>query len=164
MKLLIIGAGQHGMVAREIAELTGLFEVIDFLDDNSEQAVGKLDDYQTLAFGYEYGFVALGNGELRMQWIHKLEAAGYKLATIIHPTASISPSANIGQGVIVEGNAVVNTSSTVGKGCILSIGALVDHDSVVGEGCHVETGAVVMPNSEVAAGTTLVPNSVYQGR
>ena len=39
--LLILGAGQYGQVAKEIAEETGYFDKIAFLDDNSEQAIGK---------------------------------------------------------------------------------------------------------------------------
>ena len=35
-KLLIIGAGQYGMVAKEIAESVGGFEIIAFLDDKNE--------------------------------------------------------------------------------------------------------------------------------
>ena len=33
--LLIIGAGQYGMVAKEIAESMRCFDKIDFLDDKS---------------------------------------------------------------------------------------------------------------------------------
>lgn len=108
--------------------------------------------------------MVIGDVLLRMKWIGQLEAAGYKLATIIHPSASISPSAHIDVGVIVEGNAVVNTNSSIGKGCLLSIGVLVDHDSVVNEGCHLETGTVIMPNSKVPRCKITMPNSVFQGK
>jgi hypothetical protein len=33
--LLILGAGQYGMVAKEIAEATGDYTAIAFLDDNN---------------------------------------------------------------------------------------------------------------------------------
>ena len=39
--LLIIGAGDYGQIAYEIAEAMERFEKIDFLDDNSELAIGK---------------------------------------------------------------------------------------------------------------------------
>lgn len=152
------------MVVKEIAGMTGLYDTIDFLDDNSAQAIGRLDEYQKYAGAYDYAFVAFGNVELRMKWICQLEAAGYRLATIIHPSASISPSARIDAGVIIEGNAVVNTNTTIGKGCLLSIGVLVDHDSIVNEGCHLETGTVIMPNSIVPKGKVTIPNSVFQGK
>lgn len=33
-KLLILGAGQYGAVAKEIAESIGIYDAISFLDDN----------------------------------------------------------------------------------------------------------------------------------
>jgi hypothetical protein len=38
--LLIIGAGSHGRVVAETAEVCG-YDKIDFLDDNSRNAIGK---------------------------------------------------------------------------------------------------------------------------
>jgi len=37
--LLILGAGGHGRVVKETAEAMGLFNSIDFLDDNPESKV-----------------------------------------------------------------------------------------------------------------------------
>lgn len=37
--LLILGAGQYGYVAKEVAESMGHFEKITFLDDNNERAI-----------------------------------------------------------------------------------------------------------------------------
>lgn len=43
--LLILGAGQYGMVAKEVAESMNCFDKIDFLDDKNPIAVGKLCEY-----------------------------------------------------------------------------------------------------------------------
>lgn len=160
-KLLILGAGQHGQVAKETAELMQEFDIIDFLDDNSTEAIGRLEDVKKFKSEYEYAFVAFGNNALRIEWIYKVENLGYKVATLVNPKAFISPSAILGEGGIAEAGVVVNTKTIIGKGCLLSIGALVDHDSNVGAGCHIETGAVVMPNKKVPAGVTVKENSVY---
>lgn len=47
--LLIIGAGQYGALAKEIAEVMKCFEKIDFLDDNSELAIGKISEMEKIA-------------------------------------------------------------------------------------------------------------------
>ena len=47
MKLLVIGAGGYGRLAKEIAILNG-YEIVDFLDDNSPLAVGKVDELEDL--------------------------------------------------------------------------------------------------------------------
>ena len=46
--LLIIGAGQYGMVAKEIAESMKCFEKIDFVDDVYPSTVGKICDINKL--------------------------------------------------------------------------------------------------------------------
>ena len=56
--LLILGAGQYGMVAREIAESMGSFEKIDFLDDHKEFAIDKLTNYEKYAAEYSVNIFA----------------------------------------------------------------------------------------------------------
>ena len=48
--LLVIGAGQYGMVAKEIAESMGKFGRIDFLDDHNPVAVGKTSEFTEARF------------------------------------------------------------------------------------------------------------------
>lgn len=141
--LLILGAGGHGRVVKETAVSMGSFDRIDFLDDNSELAIGKCKEFEQYLSDFSNAFVAVGNNDLRMRWVEQIIKAGFKLPALIHPTAFISPSARIGEGSIVCSKAVVNTNSVVEKGCIISIGALVDHDSCIGEGVHINSGAIV---------------------
>jgi len=168
-KLLIIGAGGHGKVVKETAETLGCYETIDFLDDNSEVAVGKCDDYEKFKTGYRFCFVAVGNNELRMNWYFKLKNSGYEIPALIHPGAYVSPSAEIKSGSFIGPNSVVNTGSVIEQGCIISAGAVVDHDSLVNEFSHIDAGAIVKSNfivtrlTKVNAGTVAsVENS--QGR
>ena len=91
--LLILGAGQYGMVAKEIAEAMGCFEKIDFLDDRNEIAVGKLDSYGKYSGKYDYAAAAVGDAEVRFKYLEKLEAAGYNIATLVSPRAYVAQSA-----------------------------------------------------------------------
>ena len=50
--LLIIGAGDYGQIAYEIAEAMERFEKIDFLDDNSELAIGMEIDIKNYKNNY----------------------------------------------------------------------------------------------------------------
>lgn len=147
--LLILGAGGHGRVVKETAEAMGCFDKVDFLDDNSELAIGKCTDFQDYVDKYANAFVAFGNNELRSKWIADVVNAGFKLPTLIHPTAYVSPSATIGEGSIVIAKAAVNTNVVIDKGCIINHGALVDHDSFIGECAHINTGAIIKAASKV---------------
>ena len=138
--LLIIGAGGHGKCVKETAELIGLFNKIDFLDDNSAEAIGPWADYEKFSASYSTAFIAIGNNELRATWFDKLTAAGFNLITLVHPTAYISQSAQIGPGTIVLPMAVLHANVTVKRGNIIGIGTLLDHNVKIDEFCHIDSG------------------------
>ncbi|MCD7791363.1 MAG: hypothetical protein LUH55_12805 [Bacteroides thetaiotaomicron] len=164
MNLLILGAGGHGRVVREVAEATGQYENIAFLDDNTDQSdvIGKLSDCDKFTAQFNYAFVAIGNAVARKKY-QEILMDSYKIATLIHPAAHISPSASIGKGTVVMAGAVVQTGCHIGAGCIVSAGAIVDHDSVVGDYCHINAGAIVPSMSTVAAMTKVDYGAVYHG-
>lgn len=115
--LIILGAGGHGHVVKEVAEAMGIFNEIGFLDDNSAEAIGLCSENEKFIEEYTYAIPAFGNNKLRMEWIEKLEKNRFQIPTLIHPTAYISPSATVSSGSVVEAKAVVNTNSRVEKGC-----------------------------------------------
>lgn len=163
MNLLIIGAGGHGKVVKEVAEATGCYEKIDFVDDNSPLAVGKIADIGKLRNEYQAAFVGIGNNKIRRKVLTELEALEYDIPTLIHPTAYVSGSAEIAKGTIVEPKAIVNANSRVAKGCIISVGAIVDHDVVLQECVHVNAGAICKAGSIVASEVKLEAGQVVKG-
>ncbi len=152
-KLLIVGAGQYGMVTKEIAESMNCFERIDFLDDHNPIAVGKIAQYEKFAREYPYAIVAIGNSEFRIEMTERLKMAGYTIATIVSPLAYISNSAVIYEGCVVEAMAVVNTDSVICRCSFISAGAVVNHNSFIGEGCHIDCHATIKSNTAVEANT-----------
>ena len=141
--LLILGAGQYGMVAKEIAESMHIFDKIDFLDDNNPIAVGKLNDYPRFKEIYEYAVAAIGNADMRLNLISDLKNTGYKVTPLVHEKAYVSPSASIAEGCFVEPMVVVHTDVKVGAGCIISAGVILNHNSVIEQGCHIDCGTIV---------------------
>lgn len=160
--LLILGAGQYGMLVREVAMSTGRFENIDFLDDASDIAIGSIDTYEKFKDEYKCAFVAIGNSSVRSELLHKLDNAGYELAVIISPNAYVSPSAAIGGGSIVEPMAVVNTGAVLGTGCLVCAGAVVNHNAAVGDCCQIDCNATVSARSSVPGGTKVDSGCIYK--
>ena len=152
-KLLILGAGQYGMVAKEIAEATGDYAVIAYLDDKHAAAVGNLQDFEKFRDVYTHAVVAIGNAILRLELLDKLEKTGYKIATLIHPAAYVSPSAVIECGSFIEPMAIIHTDAVIGRGCIISAGTIVNHNSEIGSGCHLNCGTIVASNCVVQSQT-----------
>ena len=160
-KLLILGAGQYGRVALETAEAMDCFEKISFLDDNSPAAIGKLEDYEKFLQDYDSAFVAIGNPQLRLKWLQKLEQAGYELPVLIHPKAYVSPSAVLGKATIAEPMAVVNTEAVVEQGGLLCAGCVVNHNAHVMAVCQIDCNAVVASNTTVPEGTKVQSGTVF---
>ncbi len=50
MDLLILGAGEYGQLVKELAQ--NKYRRISFLDDKSEVAIGKLEDYNKFVGKY----------------------------------------------------------------------------------------------------------------
>lgn len=163
MKLLIIGAGGHGKVVKEVAEALNIYEKIDFLDDNSQEAVGKIADMETMCATYEAAFVGIGNNEFRGKLIKQLQELGYDVPLLIHPTAYVSKSASIGIGTVVEPKAIVNANTVIGTGCIISVGAIVDHDVNMGDNVHANAGSITKAGATVESFRKLEAGEVVLG-
>lgn len=161
-KLRILGAGQYGFVAKEVAEVMGIYSQIDFLDDYSEIAVGKLNDIEKTE--HAAAFVAIGDPIVREQWIEKIGniGRGCKLATLIHPKAVVSPSAVIGEGCIIEGGAVISADVKIEKGTIIMANAVVGHNGTVGSCCQLKYNCTIPENWVVPNYSKVDCNVVYE--
>ena len=147
-KLLILGAGQYGQLTKEIAEAMGCFSEIAFLDDSCSEAIGKLNDYRKFKNDFDSAIVAIGNPETRQVYFDLLKPV-FKLATLIHPKAFVSPSAKIGEGSVIEPMVTLQTASKIGKSCFISSGAVIRHNAVVGDFCHCDCNSVALTDSVV---------------
>lgn len=156
MKLLIIGAGGYGQLVGELARMTG-WNQVDFLDDNSPLAIGKIDQLEKLENEYDGSFVAIGNPILRKEFFGKMQ----KPVTLVHPRAVVYPSAVIEPGCVIEANAVINANAVVKSCSYICAGAVVNHNAIVSEFCQVDCNAVVMAGKVLPEGTKLPSCSVF---
>lgn len=158
---MIVGAGGHGQVVKEIVEVTKRYEFIDFVDDKNSEVVGKVQDLSILREKYGAALVSIGNNQLRGRILEELKRLDYEVPVMIHPSAYISKSCRIGDGTIVEPMAVINANSVIAEGCIISPGAIVDHDVTMGNYVHINSGAVVKAGSRVESYTKVDAGTVY---
>lgn len=162
-RLVIIGAGGHGKVCAEIAELNGYDEIVFLDDSNGLNVAGKSTDWPRYAEDSEL-FVAIGNSGVRKKLLEEMSLAGCRIATLIHPSSTVSKYATIKTGTVVMAGAVINTSAFVGQGSIINTCSSVDHDCVIGEYSHISVGAhlcgtvFVGANVWVGAGATVKNN------
>lgn len=166
---MIVGASTYALVAYEIAQCMGCYEKIDFVDDfrketpNGIKTVGTTSDLERLASAYNEIVVAIGNPEIRLTLIKKIEAKAFvSVATLISPNAYVSSTAKVMQGCIVEPMAVVHCGAVLEQGCLVSAGAVINHESVCQEGVHVDCNATVAGYCIVPAKTKVSSGDVYR--
>lgn len=149
--LLILGAGGMGHMIYEMAQQSGQYDQVSFLDDAKKESaiIGKLVDYRDFTPEYDCAVAAFGDNKLRLSWIEKLMDSGYTVPSLIHPNAVVSPSAQVGAGCFIMPHAVVNPMARLGVGCLINSGAIVDHDVVLGRGCHISLGSIVRAYCQV---------------
>lgn len=144
--LLIVGAGNFPPEVEELARLN-CYDDFAFVDDNPQArcqpVIGPLASLPTYRKDYPDAIVAFGNNATRLLQTKVLLDAGYNIPTLIHPTAYVSPDAEIAPGCIIRAHCVVSRYVKLGLATILNVGALIDHDVEIGEGSHILMGAVV---------------------
>lgn len=90
-----------------------------------------------------------GYYNLRKTLFEKIKDKGFFLPTLIHPSASVSISAQIGEGTLVFEQAIIGSDAQIGDNCIINSGAIVSHDCKIGNHTRISPGAVLAGNVEV---------------
>jgi sugar O-acyltransferase (sialic acid O-acetyltransferase NeuD family) len=167
MKLVVIGAGAQAKVVVETCRATG-YTVLGTADNDPHRTVfdlphlGPPDDLRV-----EPGVravIAIGSNAARRDVAERLEGR-LRWASVIHPTATLSPTAHVEEGTVIFAGVVVQADAVVGRHAILNTGCRVEHDNVLGAFCHVAPGAVLGGTVTlgegvlVGVGAVVVPNS-----
>lgn len=153
--LIIIGGGGHAKVAFDVAVASN-WDILGFMDDNPEAPLKNYDIKYLGPVGASNiiqqqaaYFIAIGDNNVRYKIIRDLTRSNIaadsdcRLISLIHPTAVVSPTAVISQGVLLAPLTVVNASAKVGMGAIINTSAVIEHDCRVGVCAHIAPGAVL---------------------
>ena len=145
LNLLILGAGGHGEIVRELARSLNVFHRIAFLDDDPDnpRAIGKCEKLGHYVREYPIAIPSVGDQKLRMRWLGELAAAGFVLPVLIHPTAVVSANVPLGYGTVVEARATIGPGAVIGRGCIISSGATIDRGVSIPDWTLIDCGQVV---------------------
>ena len=158
-KLLIVASKRYGDYVKEIAESMGCFEKISFVDNDREGAIGKLEDVESFYPEYNCAIAACDDGTERLEWNKKLEAL-YNIPVLFHMDSTISPSANLMPGCIVEPRTVVGCGSTIGQATVIGANVVVEPYCFIGDSCTLKSGTIVKSTSMVAMNTSTEQGSV----
>jgi sugar O-acyltransferase (sialic acid O-acetyltransferase NeuD family) len=107
-------------------------------------------------------FPCIGKNDIRRKIINEL--VKYKLAQtiVVHPTATISPSANIFTGSFVSANVVINAMATIMDGCIINTSSIIEHEVFIDSYSHIAPGSVLLGNVKIGSETLVGANTVIR--
>lgn len=160
-KIILVGGGAF---ARELlswildaSDVTPLPPVAGFLDDMQDAFTGfPGSDIRWYgapsAYQPEEGdlfAIAIGDTSAKASICATLTAKGAKFLSLIHPSAVLSRSARLGDGVIVGPNAYIATHAVLGDYVCVNSLTGIGHDAVVG------ASATISSQVDVTGGVTI---------
>lgn len=153
--LILIGSGGHAKLVIDILEETNACNIIgvtttDLKAGESFQGYPVLGNDEVLPEyrkkGISYAAMGLGgyrDNALRKKVYEKIKSLGYTFLNAIHPSAIISKTAKIGEGVVIFPGVILNTEVVIGNNSIIATGSTIDHETVIGNHVLVSAGVTV---------------------
>jgi len=190
MKVVLVGAGAQAKYALDIFQYHNDIEVVGILDvmENEDiwgkprygtQVLGGVEMLQSISKrGTPGALVCCADPGQKKEIVTKVQRAGLQVVNAFHPRAVISPTAQIGCGVIINAGAVIQPFAKIGNGVMIHSNVVVEHDDrvedyvnigpgatlagwvTVNEGAIVYTGAVIVPRVTIGRGAVVGAGSV----
>lgn len=122
--------------------------------------------------------VAVGDPKLRQEIAKRYLDAGFRPATLIHPSVNMAEDVRLGRGCVLCAGAVLTTNIQLGEFVSVNLNATVGHDAligayttvnpgvnisggvVIGDSCELGSGAVVLPGRKIGDGVSLGAGAV----
>ena len=171
---IVLGGGGHAGVV--IDTLLSLGEnVIGYTDPRGEgprileiQYLGSDEVVATYGRGeiqLANGLGSTGSTQRRACLYQHFASQGYAFPPIVHPSAVVARSVQIGTGTQVMAGAVLQPNSRVGENVLVNTRASVDHDCVIESDVHVAPGVTISGSVYIEKGAHIgVGATIVQGR
>ena len=145
-KIIIVGAGGHAAEIDEYVRYSAkttsgpFMQIIGLIDDNplshkaykySAPWLGTIADHKIVEDA-EY-LLGIADLQYRRLITEKLLSRGARFATFIHPSAYVSESSKIGQGVVVAPSVNLGPNVVIGDFTLVNSRCSLGHDTTVGK-------------------------------
>ena len=180
-KVILLGAGGHSKVLLDVIKtlklpIIGVCDPILYKKGKKFWRGLKVLGNDDFLNSQDPEFITLVNGiglknKDRKAIFCKMKNLGFSFESLIHPSAWISDSVKLGQGVQIMAGVNVQADCQIGENSILNTGSQIDHDCRIGSHVHICPGTVLCGDVGIAdlvfvgAGTTILPKvEVASGR
>lgn len=111
------------------------------------------------------GFIiSMWDQELRRQWLQTAHELGLEPWSVVHPSAYVSDTATIGNGVYLAANVVVSANAVIEDHVVVNFSVTIGHDSRIGSHTFLNPGARVSGHVTVGQRVLVGSNAfIYQG-
>jgi len=166
-KLFILGAGAHGKVISQLIRGYITLQAGGFTDPSedlnlvngfkvhgSDRKVieDPINRGSTYILGMGWEFLSIRRELAEFADNHGWEPN----KAIVHPSAIVDPSVEIGKGTVVFPGATINPFTKIGEHCVINTGAIIEHDNVIGSNTFIAPGVVT-------GGTTKIGSNAVVG-
>jgi sugar O-acyltransferase (sialic acid O-acetyltransferase NeuD family) len=164
----------HARVVIELFSAEPELELVGLIDDYPENAaheiaglvvVGGRSDLRRLAAdGMEAAIFGFGAARGRAVALAAVDDAGLSLPVLVHPTAYVAASAELGAGCQLLPGVHVGPGARIGRGVLVNTGAIIEHDVDVADAAVINPAAVLAGRAsigsevEVGSGAVVLPD------
>ena len=131
------------------------------LNPNHLTYLGKEAEVISKLKKFDY-FACVGHNAIREKIHTQLSQYLGNPINAIHPSAVISASVKLGDGVMIAANATINPLAEIGRGVICNTSVSIDHECIIGDFTHIAPGAVLCGNVIVGRSSFIGANSVIR--
>jgi len=169
--VVIWGGGYQGQVVLDILSETGGRRAVAVIDRDLQKkdVMGvpvfrptELEDLRGL--GLKNAHVCIGDAAAKMEVAGVLKAVGFQLINIIHPSATLSSRATLGENVFVGPQALVGAAAEIGDLCQINNAASIAHHTKLERAVAVSDGARIGGLVEIGEGTLVGIGTVINSR
>ncbi len=169
--LVILGTRTLAVeIADVISEIPGV-EVIAFIENMERERCAQpleglpvlwVDELHTLPAGVQ-AICGLATTH-RWKYVEQVRAHGIPFATLRHPAARVSRSAELGEGCLISPFANVSAHTVLGAHVFVNRGALIGHHTRIGDFVTIQPGAniagvvTIGPRTYIGMGAVLRDN------
>ena len=164
MKVAIFAAGGLGKVICEALCMEGKHKIAGFFDDKKKgkfcgyPILGRCSEHKKICKKFKIEAVIIGFGyfyqSVRNLYYTKIfKNKDLLFVNAVHPTAVISPLANIGRGIYIGPQVVINPGTKIGDNTVIWAGTIIEHDNIIGKNVFITPGVRTAGYTEIGDNT-----------
>ena len=168
-RVLVVGAAGFGRESLDVLDAMVSagepVEIVGVLDDGPSQTnlarladrgvpyLGTIEDWLAGGDRSVRFVLGIGNPIIRRALVGKLEAAGMRPFTAVHPSATFGARTQLGEGVVVCAGVAVSNNVRLGRQVHINPNATIGHDAVLHDFVSVNPSATISGEVEIGTGT-----------